>query len=85
MEKKEVLGVLKEMFKGCGDVKVYCMNDYDSEVVWKWRITRNGELGSRMNWSKCKKILDKKGINWIEGEDGYGWMIGRCIDFSWNG
>lgn len=85
MEKKEVLEVLKEMFSGCGDVMVYSMNNDDSEVVFKWRICRKSELGSRMNWSKCKKILGKKGISWIEGDSGYGLMVNRSIDFSWNG
>ena len=84
MEKKEVLGLLEKMFKGCGDVRILCMNNSNNEIDFRWRICRDSDLGSRMNWSKCKKILINKGISFIEGEDGYGWVIGRCIDFNWN-
>lgn len=83
MKKEEVLKLLKEMFVGCGDVVIYSMDNGGGN--FEWRIKRNSNLGSKMNWSKCKKILNNKGISFVEGQDGYGWVIGRGIDFSWNG
>ena len=85
MKKEMVFNLLKEMFKDCGDVLIYSMNNSSDEVIFKWRIRRNWEVGSRMNWSKCKRILNKKGIKFIEGESGWGWRESRGIDFDFNG
>lgn len=74
----EKLEVLKEMFSNCGDgVFVMRMDDND-----RFRICR---VNGRVNWVKCKKILNKNGIVFIEGHNGYGMMLGRCIDFNFKG
>lgn len=72
------LEVLKEMFVNCGDgVFVMRMDDKD-----RFRICR---VDGRVNWMKCKKILNKNGVVFIEGHDGYGMRMGRCIDFDFKG
>ncbi len=79
MRKEEVLKkleVLNEMFSKCGDgVNVMCMDENK-----RFRIYR---FDGRVNWVKCKEILKKNNINgFTEGHDGYGMMLGRCIDFD---
>lgn len=69
------LEVLNEMFSKCGDgVNVMCMNENK-----RFRINRKD---GRVNWVKCKEILKKNNISFIEGNNGYGMMLGRCIDFD---
>jgi hypothetical protein len=41
-------------------------------------LYRDSNLGSRMNWVKCKKILDNQGFKYYDGTDGYT----RCIGFE---
>jgi hypothetical protein len=48
----------------------------------RFRICR---VDGRVNWVKCKKILNDNNISFIEGHDGYGMMLGRCIDFDFKG
>ena len=75
------LNELDEMFSKCGNgIFIMCM---DNEMS-RFRICRESwKLGSRVNWVKCKKILNKKGIEFIEGESGWGMMMSRCIDFNY--
>jgi hypothetical protein len=73
MKKAEIL---KEMFSKCGDVIIVKL-DNDGN---RWRVCKKS-LSGRMDWAKCKKILNKKGIEYDEGHDGYGMRMGRCIDF----
>ena len=40
------------------------------------------DLGNRVNWVKCKKILNGNNINYSEGDSGWGMMLSRCIDFD---
>jgi len=60
-----------QLFKGCGDVLVLNMDDNH------FRIIRDNELGNRLNWKKCERILSKNNIKHWCGTDGYD----RCIDF----
>lgn len=73
------LNELNEMFSKCGNVFISCM---DNEVGY-FRISRMNWMGgsSRVNWVKCKKILNKKGIEFSEGESGWGMRESRCIEF----
>jgi len=74
----ERLEMLREMFSKCGDgVFIMRMDNKD-----KFRIRRNE---GRVNWVKCKKILNDVNISFIEGNNGYGMMMGRCIDFDFKG
>jgi hypothetical protein len=74
------LEMLKVMFSKCGNgVRVMCMDNKGD----RWRIYRDGDLGSRVNWVKCKNILSKNGIEFIEGESGWGMVLSRCIDFNY--
>ena len=67
MNKK--LEMLNEMFSKCGNgVRIMCMDDRGN----RFRIYRGWELGSRVNWVKCKNILSKNGINFDECESGWG-------------
>lgn len=72
---------LMEMFDGCGDMDIIGMNNKDGEG--KWRICRENFGIGRINWGKCKKILNKNGIKFIEGDNGYGKLNGRVIDFEY--
>jgi hypothetical protein len=81
MNKIEKLEKLKGMFNKCGNgVNIMCMDDNGNS---RWRIYRFGDLGYRVNWVKCKKILDKEGIKYDEGESGWGMRMSRCIDFNY--
>jgi len=72
------LEILKEMFIKCGDgVFLMIMSEVNEED--RFRICR---IDGRVNWVKCKKILNDNNISFDEGHDGYGMMIGRCIDFN---
>jgi len=74
----ERLEMLRGMFSKCGDgIFIMRMDDKD-----RFRICR---VDGRVNWVKCKKILNDINISFIEGHDGYGMMMGRCIDFDFKG
>jgi hypothetical protein len=74
----ERLEMLRGMFVKYGNgVFVMRMDDKD-----RFRICR---VNGRVNWVKCKKILNDNNISFIEGHDGYGMMLGRCIDFDFKG
>jgi len=82
MNKIEKLEKLNGMFSKCGNgVRIMCMDDNGEGN--RFRIYRDGELGSRVNWVKCKKILSKNGIEFIEGESGWGMRMSRGIDFDY--
>ena len=73
------LNELNEIFSKCGDGVMICNMDNG-----RFRICRDGYgNGKRVNWVKCKKILDKINIKYDEGESGWGWMMSRCIDFNY--
>ena len=75
------LEVLREMFSKCGNgVRVMMMSDVNEKD--RFRIYR---YDGRVNWVKCKEILNKNSVSFIEGHDGYGMMMGRCIDFDFKG
>jgi len=75
------LEVLNEMFSKCGSgVRVMRMSDVNEKD--RFRIYRNCDLGNRVNWVKCKKILNGNNINYSEGDSGWGMMLSRCIDFE---
>lgn len=77
----EKLEVLREMFSKCGNgVRVMRMSDEGEKD--RFRIYRNCDLGNRVNWVKCKKILNENNINFGEGHSGWGMMLSRCIDFD---
>lgn len=75
------LNELNEMFSKCGNgIWISCMNNERN----RFRISRESwKLGSRVDWIKCKKILNKKGIEFIEGDSGWGMRMSRCIDFDY--
>jgi hypothetical protein len=77
--KESKLNDLREMFSKCGNgVYISYMDN------GRWRISRGlCEVGSRVNWVKCKKILDKNKINYDEGHSGWGMQMSRCIDFNY--
>lgn len=85
MKKETVIQKLEEMFKGCGNGVMICNMNSIGDENFKWRICRSPEYGRKVNWVKCKKILDKEGIKWREGESGWGWRMSRGIDFEYNG
>ena len=64
---------IKELFSGCGDVWIQCM---DANQGY-YKIYRDSNLGSRLNWVKVKKIMDNQGYKYSDGTDGYT----RCIAF----
>ncbi len=68
-----MINKIKELFKGCGDVMVHCI---DANQGY-YKLYRDSDLGCRVNWSKCKKILDNQGFEYSDGTDGYT----RCIAF----
>ena len=75
------LEVLREMFSKCGNgVRVMRMSDVNEKD--RFRIYRKCDLGNRVNWVKCKKILNGNNINYSEGDSGWGMMLSRCIDFE---
>lgn len=78
------LNELDEMFSKCGNgVFIMCMSNRGDKID-RFRICRESwKLGSRVNWVKCKKILNKKGIEFVEGESGWGMRMSRCIDFNY--
>ena len=56
------LEVLNEMFSKCGSgVRVMRISDMNEKD--RFRIYRNCDLGNRVNWVKCKKILNENNIN----------------------
>lgn len=75
------LNELNEVFNKCGNgVWISCMDN----KIGRFRISRESwKLSSRVDWVKCKKILNKKGIEFIEGESGWGMRMSRCIDFNY--
>ena len=74
----ERLEILKKMFSKCGNgVFIMRMDDED-----RFRICR---VDGRVNWVKCKEILNKNEVVFIEAHDGYGMRLGRCIDFDFKG
>jgi hypothetical protein len=81
MNKMKKLEKLKIMFNKCGNegLMVSCMDNEGN----RWRISRSWNLGSRINWVKCKKVLEKSKIEFIEGESGWGVYLSRCIDFNY--
>jgi len=79
------LNELDEMFSKCGNgVFIMCMSNRGDEID-RFRICRGVWVGEnrRVNWVKCKKILNKKGIEFVEGESGWGMRMSRCIDFNY--
>ena len=75
------LEVLREMFSKCGNgVRVMMISDMGEKD--RFRIYRDCDLGNRVNWVKCKKILNENNINFGEGDSGWGMMLSRCIDFE---
>ena len=74
----EKLEVLREMFRKCGS-GVFVMKMSEKNEKDRFRICR---VNGRVNWVKCKKILNDNNVSFIEGHDGYGMMLGRCIDFD---
>jgi hypothetical protein len=60
---------LIELLSECGNV---IFIDMRSNVL---RVKNRGELGDRVNWVKCKKILDNNNINYIDGNNGYNRVI----------
>ena len=77
LEKK--LEELNIIFSKCGNgVRIMCIDEEGD----RWRIYRYFEDGSRVNWVKCKNILNKKGIEFIDGDSGNGKRMSRCIDFK---
>jgi hypothetical protein len=82
MEKNEIvekLNELKLMFNNCGNGLEMCyMGEWGGKM--SFRIYRDYKIGSRVNWAKCKKILSKKGIEFTEGESGWGMRMSRNIN-----
>jgi hypothetical protein len=82
MKKEEIEKKLNEldlMFNNCGNgVEIYYMGEWGE--VDSFRISRDGEIGSRVNWVKCKNILNKNNIKFNEGHSGWGMRMSRCID-----
>lgn len=74
----EKLEVLRGMFGKCGS-GVFVMKMSEKNEKDRFRICR---VNGRVNWVKCKKILNDNNVSFIEGHDGYGMMLGRCIDFD---
>lgn len=68
-----MINKIKELFKGCGDVMICCI---DANQGY-YKLYRDSDLGCRMNWVKCKKIMDNQGFKYYDGTDGYT----RCIGF----
>lgn len=76
---------LRELFSKCGNgVLILCMDNENVGGV-RWRICRDyvWKKGMKVNWVKCKEILNKRGIDFIEGESGWGMRESRCIDFNY--
>ena len=67
------------MFNNCGNGVEICYMDKRGGVD-SFRIYRDYKIGSRVNWVKCKNILNKNNIRFVEGESGWGMMMSRCID-----
>jgi hypothetical protein len=82
MKKEEIEKKLNEldlMFNNCGNgVKIYYMGEWGE--VDSFRISRDVGIGSRVNWVKCKNILNKNNIKFDEGHSGWGMRMSRCID-----
>ena len=76
---KEKLEELEVMFNGCGNGLELCYMGLDGGKE-SFRIYRDYKIGSRVNWVKCKSILSKNNIGFIEGHSGWGMMMSRCID-----
>jgi hypothetical protein len=82
-EIKEKLNELDLMFNNCGNgVEIYYMGEWGK--VNSFRVSRNCKIGSRVNWVKCKNILNKKNIKFNEGHSGWGMRMSRCIDMYFN-
>jgi hypothetical protein len=76
---KEKLEELEVMFNGCGNGLELCyMGLYGGKE--SFRIYRDCEIGSRVNWVKCKNILSKNNIEFIEGHSGWGMRMSRNIN-----
>ena len=86
MEKENVIKKLEElkvMFNNCGNGLELC---YMGLLGGKesFRIYRDYKIGSRVNWVKCKNILSKNNIEFIEGHSGWGMRMSRNIDMYFN-
>ena len=82
MEKENVIKKLEELnvvFNNCGNGLELCYMGLRGGKE-SFRIYRDCGIGSRVNWVKCKKILSKNNIEFIEGHSGWGMMMSRCID-----
>jgi hypothetical protein len=82
MKKENVIKKLEElnvMFNNCGNGLELCyMGSWGGKE--SFRIYRDCEIRSRVNWVKCKKILSKNNIEFNEGHSGWGMIMSRNID-----
>ena len=79
----EKLEDLELMFKNCGNgIEFSFMGEFGGKNCF--RIYRDYKIGSRVNWVKCKKILNKNNIDFMEGHSGWGMMMSRNINICFN-